>query len=51
MRGDPTLMRDLLWGNWDDARFQIIQPGSRLGNSADDAIMRAEPAHEAEAAS
>ena len=44
MRGNPALLRDLLWGNWDAERFQIIEPGSRLGNSADAAIMRADPA-------
>jgi hypothetical protein len=41
--GDPALLRDLLWGNWDAARFQIIEPGAQLGHSPDDAIMRAEP--------
>jgi len=46
MHGDPRLLRDLLWGNWDAGRFQIIEPASRLGNSADAAIMRAEPAAE-----
>jgi len=44
MRGDPLLLRDLLWKNWDANRFQIIEPGSRLGHSPDAAIMRAEPA-------
>jgi len=42
--GDPRLLRDLLWGNWDAGRFQIVQPGSRLAHSPDDAILRAEPA-------
>jgi hypothetical protein len=42
--GNPTLLRDLLWGRWDAARFQIIQPGERLAHSPDDAILRAEPA-------
>ncbi|MCX6895364.1 MAG: DUF1638 domain-containing protein [Verrucomicrobia bacterium] len=41
--GDPALLRDLLWGNWDAARFQIIAPGAQLGHSPDDAIMRADP--------
>jgi hypothetical protein len=44
MHGDPTLLRDLLWGNWDAERFQIIEPGSKLGNSGDEAVMRAESA-------
>ena len=42
-RGDPKLLRDLLWGNWDAARFQIIEPGMQLGQSADENILRAEP--------
>ena len=44
IRGDASLMRDLLWGNWDAERFQIIEPGFRLGHSPDAAILRAEPA-------
>jgi hypothetical protein len=44
IRGNATLLRDLLWGNWDNARFQIIEPGMQLGQSADENIMRAEPA-------
>jgi len=46
-RGDPKLLRDLLWGNWDDARFQIIEPGMQLGQSADENILRVEPADQA----
>ena len=42
-RGDPKLLCDLLWGNWDNERFQIIEPGMQLGQSADENIMRAEP--------
>lgn len=42
-RGDPQLLRDLLWGNWDNDRFQIIEPGMQLGQSADGNILRAEP--------
>jgi len=44
LSGDPRLLRDLLWGNWDAERFQIIEPGMRLGQATDDAILRAEPA-------
>lgn len=44
IHGDPALLRDLLWGPWDDARFQIIEPGAVLGHSPDERIMRAEPA-------
>lgn len=45
LRGDPTLLRDLLWGNWGAARFQIIEPGMQLGHSPDESIMRSEPYH------
>jgi hypothetical protein len=44
IRGDATLLRDLLWGIWDDARFQVIEPGMQLAQSADENVMRAEPA-------
>jgi hypothetical protein len=44
LTGDPTLLRDLLQGNWhDEARFQIIPPGHCLRHSPDERIMRAEP--------
>ena len=42
-RGDPALLKDLLWGNWDDQRFQIIEPGMQLGHAPDETILRAEP--------
>ena len=41
MKGDPSLLRDLLWGCWDAERFQIIEPGQRLVHSPDERIMRA----------
>jgi hypothetical protein len=44
LRGDPALFRDLLWGNWDESRFQIIQPGEQLAHVPDDSIMRSDPA-------
>jgi len=43
LHGDPALLRDLLWGNWDNQRFQIIEPGMQLGQASDETIMRAEP--------
>jgi hypothetical protein len=46
LRGDPSLLRDLLLGRWDAERFQIIDPGLRLGHSVDASIMRAEPVDE-----
>jgi hypothetical protein len=41
-RGDPGLLRDLLWCNWDDQRYQIVEPGQQLGHVADERILRAE---------
>jgi len=46
MQGDAVLLRDLLRGNWDAERFQIIEPGSKLAHSVDASIMRAVPAEE-----
>jgi hypothetical protein len=43
-RGDPALLRDLILGNWDAGRFQIIEPGMQLGHAPDESILRAEPA-------
>ena len=43
IRGDAKLLRDLLWGNWDNARFQIVEPGQSLGHALDASIMRAQP--------
>jgi hypothetical protein len=42
IHGDPALLRDLLWGNWDDGRFQTIKPGETLGHSPDENVLRAE---------
>lgn len=44
LRGDPALLRDLLWGRWDAERFQVVEPGARLSHSVDAAIMRSETA-------
>lgn len=44
LAGDPKLLRDLLWGNWDNERFQIVEPGQQLGQSIDEKIMRSEAA-------
>jgi hypothetical protein len=43
LRGDPALLRDLLFGPWDDERFQIVRPGFKLAHSANEAVMRSEP--------
>lgn len=42
IRGDQTLLSDLLWGRWDDSRFQTIAPGTMLGHSPDERILRSE---------
>ena len=44
LAGDPKLLRDLLWGNWDSERFEIIEPGEELAHSADEKILCAKPA-------
>jgi hypothetical protein len=44
LRGHPKLLQDLLWGNWDNERFQIIQPGQQLAHAANNSIFRAKPA-------
>lgn len=41
--GDARLLRDLLWGNWDTARFQTVPAGHALGHAPDENILRAEP--------
>jgi hypothetical protein len=38
----PQLLKDLLWGRWDHQRFLILEPGNRIGQSADESVMRAE---------
>ncbi|MCX6875448.1 MAG: DUF1638 domain-containing protein [Verrucomicrobia bacterium] len=43
LKGDPALLRDLIWGPWDDARYQIVRPGQKLAHAVDDAILRADP--------
>jgi hypothetical protein len=42
LRCDPALMRDLLWCNWDDRRFLIVEPGMQTAHAVDDTILRAE---------
>lgn len=38
LAGDPGLLRDLLAGHWDDARFQIVPPGAELRHATDERI-------------
>jgi len=47
LRGDATLLRDLLWGRWDAERFQTVEPGEQLGHAPNHRIFRAEPAGQA----
>ncbi|HEX9046608.1 MAG TPA: DUF1638 domain-containing protein [Verrucomicrobiae bacterium] len=42
LRGDATLLQDLLWCRWDNIRFQMVAPGQRLGHAPDESILRAE---------
>lgn len=42
-RGDPSLLRDLLHGPWDEARFLVVPPGRRIAFSADAAMVKAVP--------
>lgn len=42
--GDPSLLRDLLTGDWDSARFLIVEPGQRIAHSVDAAVIKAIPA-------
>ena len=41
--GDPSMLRDLLEGRWDQCRFQIIPPGEVLDHSPDERIFRLRP--------
>ncbi|MFT3781332.1 MAG: DUF1638 domain-containing protein [Nibricoccus sp.] len=38
--GDATLLKDLLWGRWDEVRFQVVAPGATLQHSVDQAIFK-----------
>ncbi len=43
LAGDPTLLRDLLWGRWENpGRFLVLEPGKQLGHAPDESIMRAD---------
>jgi hypothetical protein len=39
--GDPSLLRDLLDGNWDNDRFLVLQPGQAARMTADEQIVTA----------
>lgn len=38
LTGDPSLLRDLLWGHWDHERFQIARPGEALAHVVNNMI-------------
>ena len=42
-QGDPRLLRDLLAGRWDSARFLVLNPGESVRFTVDDAILAAMP--------
>ncbi len=42
-RGDRSLLRDLLHGPWDEARFLVVPPGRRIAFSADAAVVKSAP--------
>lgn len=43
-QGDDILMRDMLTGNWDQARFLTVKPGESIQPSYDEDILMGEPA-------
>ncbi len=47
-QGAPSLLRDLLAGAWDDERFCIIEPGQTFRMTADDRVVEAIPASQAD---
>lgn len=42
LHGDAALLRDLLAGQWDDERFQVVRPGERVVASYDAGIIGSE---------
>ena len=41
--GDPSLLRDLLHGPWDAARFLVVPPGRRVAQAIDARVMQDVP--------
>jgi hypothetical protein len=44
VRAGRCRVPDLLWGDWDASRFQIIELGMQPGHAPDESVMRAAPA-------
>lgn len=42
LAGDMTLIRQLVDGPWDEDRFLVVEPGSRLAPSFDERVVKAE---------
>lgn len=43
IRGDMSLLRDLVDGRWDDDRFLRVMPGGRIAARYDEGVIAAEP--------
>lgn len=43
LKGKPDILKDLLNGNWDKKRFQIIEPGHQIAHSPNSDIMKSTP--------
>lgn len=46
-RGDPMLLKDLLWGRWDHERFVVVQPGQGFHLVADERVVEPDKLPEA----
>jgi len=44
-RGDPSLLKALLAGDWDDARFLVLNPGEMFRMTADERIIEKVSSH------
>jgi hypothetical protein len=48
LAGDMALLQALVDGPWDEARFLLVPPGSRIAPSFDDNVIKAVPENQAE---